>query len=213
MNNWGSSGIAAMIVLISIILVAIIATSVITGTTTDSSSDSSNLEDNVNQIVDETLDEICTYLQIKDQKGKYSKEDGSFMIQKIALLISPLVSQDIDVSQLTIQLNNKEIVKILHYEGNASKLSTSSLFEHSIWDKLDGENYAFITVTDMDNSLEDFSIINANSDNCYLIFKLPINMRMEKYDEMILTLFPSTGISRTTILKAPMPMNSVITFE
>jgi hypothetical protein len=36
---------------------------------------------------------------------------------------------------------------------------------------------------------------------------------MNKYDTMKVTLFPSTGITRTTILQAPIPMSSVVTFE
>lgn len=197
-----------MILLIVILLVAIGVSSVITEETTNTTT-----EYDIDQITDEILDEITSYLQIKDQKGKYIDIDGEQRIQKIAILISPLISQEIDLSQLTIQLDNGEIVRMLSYTNNADKINQQTLFEHNIWDTLDEENFSFITICDLDNSIINYNILNKNSDNAYLIFKLPYDMTMKKYDEITITLFPGSGITKIINLKAPMPMKSVVTFE
>lgn len=208
MNNWGSQGITAMIVLIAFMLIGVTAASVLTEDST-----STITEEDVNQLMDEIVDELCSYLQIRDQKGKYYKIDGQLEIQKIALLISPLVSQNIDLSQLTVQIDNGEMVMILTNSELSSNIESNTLFEHSIWDNLDGENFGFISITDLDNSIKDFNLINENSDNAYIVFKLPTGFTMQKRDKIIVKLFPSEGIIKTLVLKAPLPMTSVVTFE
>lgn len=208
MNNWGSQGITAMIVLIAFMLIGVTAASVLTEDST-----STITEEDVNQLMDEIVDELCSYLQIRDQKGKYYKIDGQLEIQKIALLISPLVSQNIDLSQLTVQIDNGEMVKILTNSDICSKLESNTLFDHSIWDNLDGENFGFISIIDLDNSIKDFNVINENSDNAYIVFKLPSDFTMQKRDKIIVKLFPSEGVVKTIILEAPLPMTLVVTFE
>ncbi len=208
MNNWGSNGITSMIILISVMLIAVVAAGVITGSTTESSVDTTDID----ELTQEVIDEISTYLQIKDQKGKFYQINDEYKIKKIAILISPLVSQDVDMTQLTVQIDNGEFVRILSYVKSA-KIEDYSLFEHQIWDDVNGTNFALISIMDMDNSISDYNVINENTDNCYLVFELPEPMRMQKYQKLNVKLFPSSGITKTLTLKAPMPMNKVITFE
>ena len=189
-------------------LIGITVASVITGENTGATT-----EENYDQMTEEIIDEISTYIQIKDQKGKYSEINGERRIDKIALWISPLVSQVIDVSQLTIQLNNGETVMFLVYDGNAENLESNSVFGHPIWNNIDGSNFGFISVIDLDGSLVDYDTINDCSDNAYVVFRLPNDMTMTKHEKLIVTLFPSTGITRTTILEAPLPIKPVVTFE
>jgi archaellin len=209
MKNRGSSGIATVIILIAIMLIVVTAATVLTDETTSTSTEEQDIE----QITQEVLDEICSYIQIKDEKGKYYKIDDEQKIQKIALLISPLVSQDIDMTQLTIQIDNGETVRMLYYNSNSAEIGSQSLFEHSLWDNLDIENFGLISIMDIDESITNYHVLNENSDNTYLVFKLSPDMQMSKYDTIKVTLFPSSGITRTTTLKAPMPMKSIITFE
>ena len=171
------------------------------------------LEQDYNQIVDESIDEISTYILIKDQKGKYCEINGEQRINKIALWITPLVSQEIDISQLTIQLDNGESVIMLTYEGNVENFETSSLFGHPIWNNIKENNYGFISIIDLDDSLVNYDMFNDYSDNAYVVFRLPNDMAMLKNEKIKVTLFPSTGITRAIILKAPLPINSVVTFE
>ena len=207
MSAWRSTGITTLIILTTLLLIGITVTSVITEGTTDTTT-----EYNYEEITKEVIKEITSYLQIKDQKGKYTNTNGEQKIEKIAIMISPLVSQNIDLTQLTIQLDNGQIIRVLKYY-QSSKLSQQSLFEHKLWNSINGTNYALLTICDIDNSITNYNLINENSDNAYLIFKLPPDMMMSKYDKLLVTLFPSSGITKTTILKAPMPMKPVITFE
>jgi len=205
------SFITVMILFISFLLVGITVASVITDTTSDVTTDSTSDYD-LDQITNDVVDEITSYIQIKDQKGKFSEINGEKRITKIALLVSPLVSQNIDLTQMTIQLDNGESVRILNYI-DSKNLDSNSIFDHFLWDNLTGNDFGFISITDLDNSIADLDSFNENSDNAYLIFKLPSDMEMKKYNKMIVTLLPSSGITIHTLLKAPMPMSSVITFE
>jgi archaellin len=208
MNNIGSSGITSTIILIAMILVTITAAGIITSSTTNNNIDT----EDITRLTNEILDEISTYLQIKDQKGKYYLINNEYQIKKIAILVSPLISQNIDVSKLMIQIDNGENIRILSFADSA-KISDNSLFEHPLWQYIDGTNFGLITILDIDNSISDYNIINENTDNCYIIFELPTSMTMQKYQELTVRLFPSSGISRTLNLKAPMPMKSIVTFE
>ena len=101
----------------------------------------------------------------------------------------------------------------LIYDGNAENMLSNSLFNHPIWNDMNGSDFGFISVVDLDESLVDFNVINDYSDNAYVVFRLPNDMALLKYEKITVTLFPSTRITRTIELKAPMPMSSVITFE
>jgi archaellin len=193
---------------LSSILIGATVTSVI-----DSESESITTDYNLEKLASDAMDEISTYLQIRDQKGKYTNINGEQRIDKIAILISPLVSQKIDLSRLTIQLCNDKIVKILRYNGNLELLDSSSLFEHSIWDKLNGNNFGFISINDYDRSLTTSSLLNDFADNVYIVIRLPADMTMKNYDKLIVSLFPATGMTSTLILEASFPIKQVITFE
>lgn len=207
MTTWRTTSIAALVLLITFLLVAITVTSVVTEETTNTTT-----EYNYEEITEEVIKEITSYIQIKDQKGKYTNINGEQKINKIAILISPLVSQNIELPQLTIQLDNGETIRILTYY-KSSKLSQQSIFEHNIWNSINGTNYGLITICDTDNSITDYNLINENSDNAYLVFKLPSDMTMNKHDKLIVTLFPASGITKTIILKAPLPIKPIVTFE
>ena len=208
MGNFRTTGITTLILLIVTMVILTSIASIITGEDTGATT----TEQDYDQMVDDVVNEISTYISIKDTKGKFYGTPGNQKIQKIALLISPMVTQEIDFSQLTVQIDNGEIVNILYYK-DSEKIGTNHLFEHNIWDNLDGSNFSLISISDYDSSISDFDLLNDNSDNAYLIIKLPQSFYMEKYDVLKVTLFPSTGITRTIILKAPMPMTNVITFD
>jgi archaellin len=205
MGSLRATGIISIVLLIAFIVLAAAVASVITGETT-----SATTEQDYEQLLEETIDEIATYIQIRDQKGKYYNVEGELKIQKMAFLISPLVSQDIDVSGLTIMLDDGETVRILYYSGSSSNLDSNSLFEHNLWDSLDSNEFSFITIIDDDGSLIEFDTINDYRDNAYLVFKLPSDMQLVKKDKMVITLFPSTGIDRNIFIEAPPALTSVV---
>jgi len=61
--------------------------------------------------------------------------------------------------------------------------------------------------------LVNYDTFNDCSDNAYLVFKLPEEISFGKHEKLFITLFPSTGITRTITLKAPIPIKPVVTFE
>ncbi|KYK30764.1 MAG: hypothetical protein AYK22_03070 [Thermoplasmatales archaeon SG8-52-3] len=203
-----TTGLTSSILIVSLLLIGITVASVLTSETTDTIS-----EQDIEQMTEETIDEISTYILIKDQIGKYSNINGEQRIEKIALWITPLVTQEIDISKLTIKLNNGDNVIFLKYSNNSLTLGSYSLFEHKIWENINGSNFGFISIIDMDESLVNFDILNDCSDNAYIVLKLPEYMTLSKHEKMIVTLFPSTGITRTIELKAPLPIKSIVSFD
>jgi len=206
MNKWGSTAIAAMTLLIGFLLVSIVAASVITN-----GSGSTTSEQDVEEILNDVLDEISTYIQIKDKIGKYYTTNGIARIEKIAILIKPLISIDIDISQLNIKLCDGNTVKILSYSGNAEFLESNSLFEHPIWSNLDENNFGFLALLDKDRSLVDHDILN--EDMAYIIIKIPSDFSLTKKETITMTLFPESGIERVITLKAPPPLKPIVSFE
>lgn len=204
MNNQGVTGIATAILLISFILIGATAASVIMG---DSGN---NPEENYEEILEEALDEISTYIQIKDALGKYNSTTEEQHIQKIAILIKPLFSIDIDASKLVIKLNNGKQIKMLYYNRQAEFISSNSLFEHPIWTTMTDTDFGFIVILDKDQSIIDYGTINDNTDITYIIIKLPNDFTMKKGDTLELTLFPSTGVTKTINLKAPLPIKQIV---
>lgn len=201
MNNEGIAGIALAVILAGIIITAGVTASVILGESENGSEE---------EMLNEALDEISTYIQIKDKIGKFYSIEGGKCIQKIALLIKPLFSIDIDVSDLTIKLNNGEQINMLYYSGNAGFINANPLFEHPIWNEQNEENFGFIVILDKDESLVNHSIINKNTDIAYITIKLPENFWLKKGDSMHITLFPSAGIARTIEIEAPAPVTPIV---
>ena len=208
MNNHGATGIATAILLVSFILIGATAASVMLGDAGENTS-----EENYEEMLEEALDEISTYIQIKDVLGKYNSTPEEQHIQKIAILIKPLFSIDIDASELMIKLNNGQQVKMLYYNRQAEFISSNSLFEHPIWDTVTDTNFSFIAILDKDRSIVDYDTINDNTDMIYIILKLPEDFTMKKGDNLEITLFPSTGITKIINLKAPMPIKQIVSLN
>ncbi|MDH7517405.1 MAG: hypothetical protein QHH19_03575 [Candidatus Thermoplasmatota archaeon] len=206
MNKLGSAGTVSTIILVGFILSAIAVASIITGETQETTT-----EKNTEEIVNQVLDEITTYIQIKDQVGKFYTTYGEQRIEKIALLIKPLIIQDIDITGLTIKLTNGYDVKILNYSGKAEFIGESSLFEHKAWDEITYDSYGFIVTIDRDRSLVEHNIING--DMTYVIIKLDESFSVPQRESTTVTLFPYSGIARTTTLRAPLAIKTVVTFE
>jgi archaellin len=205
MGNIRATGITLIVLLISMILIAMTVASIITDSTSDPVT-----EDDLNQITQETVDELCSIIQIRDQKGKFYDVEGSLKLKKIAIMISPLVTQEMDLSKLSVQLDNGNDIVFLTYGPDSTKFYSSSIFEDSIWDKITGLNFGLIALTDKDNSINEFNVINDYGDNAYLIFELPDNFCMQKGEKLSITLYPEKGVSIKITVVAPLPMTRVV---
>jgi archaellin len=161
--------------------------------------------------VDDIIDDITSYIQIKNAMGKYQNIEGSQQINQIALLIQPLLTTNIDMTTLTIQLTNNQNVKYLTFNGEAQNINNHLLFSHPLWKQINQNTYGTVAILDEDQSLTSHNTIN--KDLTYLLIQLPEEFYLKKGETITLTLYPSTGQQKTITLKAPMPMTEIITFE
>jgi archaellin len=204
MNNNGISAVTPVILLVSFILIG----STVASVMSDSSSDVS--EQDLEEMVDEIVKEVSTYLKIEDIMGKYYTSEDGAKIQRIVIMIKPLFSVDINVSELMIKISNGESVKILYYGGKSVFIQENSLFDHYLWDDTTNNNYNLIVLLDTDRSIIDFDVINDNTDFMYIIINLPDDFQMKKNQSMTLSIFLANGITRSVNLKAPLPMKNVV---
>lgn len=164
-------------------------------------------EEELNEFIEEAYEEFATYIQVKDKIGKYYGLPPK--IEKIALLISPLVSSEINLSSLNIKLNNGENVKLISYNKKIDYILTNYLFEHPIWDNLNSNEFGFLIINDEDKTLQDYNVLNSNTDMAYIIINLG-DFSMNYKDTLIVTLFPSTGWEKTIKLVAALPVDNIV---
>ncbi|DAC72469.1 MAG TPA: hypothetical protein DSN98_05090 [Thermoplasmata archaeon] len=205
MNDQAKLGMIAGILLLGFVLIGAVSASVIMTSTTKYS------EDNLNRITNEVVDEICTYLQINHIVGKYQTIHGEQKIQKIVILIKPLVSQEIDVSHMTLELIDGEHLTILTYNGLAESFQSGSLFEHPLWNSMPSGTFSLLTTIDDDSSIVNAHLLNKNTDMAFILLKLPDDMAMNTDNQLKVTILTSPGIGRTVTLEAPLSTQSVVT--
>lgn len=205
MDNNAQLGTITGILLLVFILIGAVSASVII---TDSPITS---EEDLTNITNEILDELCSYLQIKQIVGKYQTIQGQQRINKIAILIKPLVTQTIDLSHMTLELCDGNNYRILLFNGTAGSIRSQSLFEHPTWNNLTNETYGLLSTIDDDNSIITSHILNDCTDMAFIIIKLPDNTALTQDTQLVLTLRPSPGIGRTVTLEAPLPIKNVVT--
>ncbi|HVQ00084.1 MAG TPA: hypothetical protein VMT57_01080 [Candidatus Thermoplasmatota archaeon] len=205
MTVTGNLGLTAGIILIVIILIAAVAGSVIIQTTQDVSNR------DLTSITNEALDEITTYLQVKNVIGKYEDVQGQEVIQRIAVLIKPLVSLHLDITKLTIMISDGNDVHLLTFSGLAAPIKSYSLFSHPLWDLINDSSFGIISTVDDDNSMIDAHTIDKNTDMGFIIINLPATDRLLYDESMQLTLIPSPGNERIITLEPPLPTSQVVT--
>ena len=102
---------------------------------------------------------------------------------------------------------------MLYYSGQAEFIKKEPLFEHPIWQNTNEVDFSLIVTLDKDNSITSYDTINDYTDTAYIIINLPEEFTMKKGDSLTITLFPSTGITRTTTIVAPLPIKPVVSFD
>lgn len=203
MDNRGVTTIAAVFLLISGIVLAATATSVLLGSNESSEAD-------YEQLLDDAVDEIATYIQVKDVVGKYYDVDGKLKIQKIALLIKPMFSLDINLSGLVLKINNGEQIAMHYFNGESDHVGSHPLFEHPLWSSLENNSYSVLILTDKDSSVLEYGTMNKNTDMVYITLQLPPYLSLRNGDEMSITLITSHGVARTIFIEAPLPIKKVV---
>lgn len=205
MNNQAQLGLITVILLLGFLLIGAVSASVLLTEKEELS------EEDLNNLTNEVVDELCSYLEIKQIIGKYQMIQGEQNINKIAILIQPLVTQDIDISSTTITLCDGEQLYLLFYNGQSSSIASNSLFEHSIWEKIPNGSFSVLSTIDDDSSIIQSHLLNKNTDMAFILVKLPENMTMQYEDEIKMTIQPSPGVGRTVTLESPIPIKTVVT--
>jgi archaellin len=205
MNNEAKLGTIAGILLLGFILIGAVSASIIV-------TDSTNLsEDDLNTITNEVVDEICSYLQIKHIIGDYQIIQGEQKIQQIAILIKPLVSQEINVSHIIIELNNGNQFTLLYFNGNADTIHNYTVFDHPLWNSVTPSTFSVLPTIDDDNSIITTHYFNKNTDMAFILLKLPDTMAMKYDSQLQITLITSPGQSRTVTVESPLPIHNIVT--
>jgi archaellin len=207
MNTYALTGISAAILIATILIVLGATATVILG----SSEQGTNKD--YEQMLNEALNEISTYLNIKDIKAKYQNYQGEQHIQQIAILIKPMFSQIIDLSDITIQILNGEDLRILYLNQQVQFINGHSLFHHPLWENINETTFGFIVIRDKDYSMLDFQVLNENTDMSYLIIQLPEEFYFKKGEVLEITIFPTPGIERRISVKAPPALSSIVSFS
>ena len=204
MNNKGNLGVTTGIFVILVIVIGAIAASAIIQTT-----QSTSLPD-LTKLTNEAIDEITTTFQIKSVIGKYETIQGRACIQKIAILIKPLVSLNIDIDKIHLMIVSEDDLRLLSFNGSVAPMNTPSLFDHPLWDTLDEGRYGLITTVDDDGSMTTSQVIDKNTDMAFLIVKLPVAAPLFYGQILQLTLAPTPGNECTVTLEPPLPTTHVV---
>jgi archaellin len=205
MDDQAKLGVIAGIMLIGFILIGAVSASVILTNTGDTS------EEDLNTITNEVVDEICSYFQIKHIIGKYQMIQGEQKINKIAILIKPFISQNIEISHMTIEICNGEQYQMLFFNGLAESLQSHSLFEYPLWNTTTPGTFSLLSTIDDDNSIINLHLINKNTDMAFILLNLSNDIAMSYGDQLEVTILPSPGMGRTVILDSPLAIKNVVT--
>jgi len=200
------TGITFIILLISLLLIGVTTASVIIG---NSQSSGSLSEDDLNTMINDIVNDVSTYIKISEVYGKYYETDHGFRIQRIGIPIKLLYTSELDLSQLTIELNDGNQLMILHFNDQAASIQSRSLFDHGLWSTVNDSNFSILVVNDDDQSINNYHTFNKNTDNGFLVIRLSPSLEMKNGDELTITLVPSLGSQRTVHTIAPLPTNTL----
>ena len=194
MNNKGNMGVSTISVLVSFLIAGATTSSVILKSSDTTSGD-------VGQIVNDALEKITTYLEINDAIGKYDVTDGVRSVEKIVLLVKPLVSTNINMSEVMIKISNDNDVLLLSYSGYAvERSSAETIFENQVWDKTDNA-FSLIVLIDKDNSLLTYGFMN--DDTAFIAIKLPGGFAMNNDESITVSIIPARGTTTSVVLETP----------
>lgn len=165
---------------------------------------------NLKSILNNINEEITTYIQIKDQLGKYYNLNNQPQIQKISLLITPLLSKEIKITQLKAEIQSSKNIQILNYNQKPAKYNGGALFEHPVWKNISKNEYSLLVINDRDYSIINHGIMNDQTDIIYLTIKLPEKTYISYGEKINIKLFFPAGISKKITVEPPLPTQPVV---
>jgi len=192
MNNWGSTGIVAIPILTSFILIGAASSVMFEG--------QDDMSEDANQIVNDVIDEITTYLKIDDVIGKYYNTNGTRRVEKIVILVKQFIQNAVNISEVTIKICNSNDAILLSYSGYAVESNSAPLFEHKVWEKTN-DAFSLVVILDKDRSLLDYNIMNG--DIAFIAIRLPDQLAMKNKESITVSIIPAKGIISNAVLETP----------
>jgi archaellin len=207
MNDFGSSGILSLF-FISIILLgtATISNELILKENDENIYNPEHFEEMLN----DTLEEISTYFNIKQIYGKYYNHNNIYNIEKIIILLKPYFDINFDITDLNILLSNGEKTIVLKFNDEVGNVDQNDIFEHENWKSIYHGSYSILVISDKDDSIKEFNIINENTDMIFITLLISDYFGFEKGDTIKISIIPSIGNSQTFSLKAPLPTSKIV---
>jgi len=153
MGNQGSTGITWILLLTILLLVS---SSIIYGLASSGDEDDQDVED----LLESALKEIESYFVVKEG---YAKMKDEYLM--MVLLIKPVFSTPIPLSNLTLEVNDGKVLRLLNLSG---VFDSKDVFNEDFWSDLN-QSFAIVPVIDKDGSLREGFI---NGDLFYVAFKI-----------------------------------------
>lgn len=192
MNNIGSIGVVAVPLLGSFVLIGAVSSGMFENT--------DYLAEDAEKILNDVLEEMTTYLKIDDVIGKYYSTDGTRRVEKVVLLVEPLIQSTIDMSEMTVKISNNDDIIVLHYSGHAVEGGSRAVFEQQVWEKTNNA-FSLIVILDKDRSLLDYNIMN--EDTAFIAIRLPDGFAIRNGESITVSIIPAKGIIRSVVLETP----------
>jgi archaellin len=160
-------------------------------------------------MVEDVVNEITSYIQVKSILGKYYSHEGTYTIQKIIMLVTPLFHINYELSNLIVQFQTKNSIIDLYYDENPIT-PNGDLFSEKNWINNNNSQYSCFITLDKDESVKQFHVLNDPTDMLYLTINLPKEMYIHKGESAKISLIMGTGIIRTISIQAPIPTSSIV---
>lgn len=213
LNNVGNSGLPIIFLMIGSVVIGATVFDITMSEVPEDSMDETSLAQYTQHIVNETINDLIINFKTPSILGKYYDQGDGQQIEKIAILIKPMMVKSIDLNDLIIELSNNNDVRFLHFSGDSAYLDIYDLFDHPLWDRIQEDTYGIIVIYDKDNSLVNTGILTEENDIVYLGIKLHDGFKLSKGDKISLTFIHPIGNIKIIDLVAPMPIKSVVNFE
>jgi archaellin len=163
--------------------------------------DADTISQDAEKMLNDVLQEITTYIKIDDAIGKYYNTDENRRIERIVLFAKQYINIPINMSEITIEICNKDDIVMLKYSGQSFEIGSSTIFQHNVWETIGNNTFSILVTNDEDRSLLDHNTMN--DDLIIIAIPLPDQFKMENRESMTISIIPENGIITSVYLETP----------
>jgi archaellin len=153
------------------------------------------------KMLNDVLQEITTYIKIDDAIGKYCGFGETRSIEKIVLFAKQYINTPINLSEIIIEISNKDDIVLLKYSGQSYEIGTSTIFQHYAWEIINNNTFSILVTDDEDRSLLDYNIMN--NDLIIIIIPLSEQFKLKQSESMTISIIPENGITSSIYVETP----------